>query len=50
MMTLRLIALGTLLASGIVHAGPFALDTEGLLSTIVTPVSQANCWTATCSS
>jgi hypothetical protein len=36
MMTLRLIALGTLLASGIVHAAPFALDTAGRLPTIVT--------------
>ena len=36
MTTLRLIALGTLLASGIAHAGPFALDAEGRLPTIVT--------------
>lgn len=36
MMTLRLIALGTLLASGIVHAQPFALDTAGSLPVIVT--------------
>nr|WP_229510805.1 MULTISPECIES: glycosyl hydrolase 115 family protein [unclassified Massilia] len=36
MMTFRLTALAALLASGIVHAQPFALDSAGRLPTIVT--------------
>ncbi len=36
MTTLRLITLGILLSSGVVHAAPFALDADGRLPTIVT--------------
>ena len=36
MKPLRLLFVGALLASGIVHAGPFALDRDGALPVLVT--------------